>query len=186
MVNIKVEKIDENIILIKNVLNEKSLNAIKNFCDDQNGWEKDSDPSHESRYFKKTSLDFYTQNAHDFIYNNILHSIQKEYEIFKSWKFVQRLEPDTSKQYAFGVHHDNVQYDNNPESKDCDYITRGVVFYINDDYDGGELYYPHKDLEIKPSAGSIIIHPSSLEYAHAVKTIRSGYRYATAGFYFKR
>jgi len=58
----------------------------------------------------------------------------------------------------------------------------GIVLYLNDDYEGGELYYPDLKLAIKPEAGSLVIHPGTVEYAHGVAPVTSGMRYATTAF----
>ena len=54
----------------------------------------------------------------------------------------------------------------------------GVLFYLNDDYEGGELVYT--DLEgnkkiIKPKAGDMIYHPGW--YPHSVNKVTEGVRY---------
>lgn len=56
--------------------------------------------------------------------------------------------------------------------------TISTILYLNDDYNGGELYFPYPDILIKPSAGSLIIFPSNFIYAHEVKSIKSGIRYS--------
>lgn len=62
-------------------------------------------------------------------------------------------------------------------------VAYAVVAYINDDYEGGELYFPKLGLEIKPHAGSVIIFPSSDIYLHGVKSPKSGpIRYALPAF----
>jgi hypothetical protein len=58
----------------------------------------------------------------------------------------------------------------------------GMILYINDDYEGGELYYPDLKLAIKPEAGSLVIHPGNAEYVHGVAPVTSGMRYATTAF----
>jgi hypothetical protein len=40
----------------------------------------------------------------------------------------------------------------------------GVVIYINDDYEGGEISYPTLEFKIKPKARSLIIHSASLPH----------------------
>jgi hypothetical protein len=47
-------------------------------------------------------------------------------------------------------------------------ITYTIVVYLNDDYEGGELYFvdPSIDIKIKPKAGSIVMFPSTLPYLH--------------------
>lgn len=42
-----------------------------------------------------------------------------------------------------------------------------VVGWLNDDYEGGELYFKHFDLTVKPKAGSLVIFPSNFLYLHA-------------------
>lgn len=49
--------------------------------------------------------------------------------------------------------------------------------YLNDDFDGGELWFPLRDLVIKPKAGQLILFPGGHEYIHGVKEVMAGYRY---------
>ena len=41
-------------------------------------------------------------------------------------------------------------------------IKFGCVYYINDDYEGGEIVYPTIDMQIKPKGNTLIIHRSDL------------------------
>lgn len=58
----------------------------------------------------------------------------------------------------------------------------GVVLYLNDDYSGGEIFYPHKGLEFKPEACSLVLHPAHEAYRHGVKEVTSGTRYSMTSF----
>ncbi len=60
----------------------------------------------------------------------------------------------------------------------------GLVLYLNDNYDGGEIYYPKLNIEYKPKSGDIIIHPGTEEYMHGVRDISNGTRYAITTFAF--
>lgn len=51
------------------------------------------------------------------------------------------------------------------------------VIYLNDNYEGGELYFPDHDLSIKPEAGDYITWPGNRWYQHGVKEVTSGIRY---------
>lgn len=42
------------------------------------------------------------------------------------------------------------------------------VYYINDDYTGGEIVFPDHNLKIKPKANSLIIFPGNENYVHEV------------------
>jgi hypothetical protein len=59
------------------------------------------------------------------------------------------------------------------------------VLYINDDYEGGELYFPNQDVRIKPEAGSIIMFPSVEPYVHHSVKVTSGEKYISPAFWFK-
>ena len=63
-----------------------------------------------------------------------------------------------------------------------DYLTEKIrrvstVYYPNDDYEGGELYFPRLDINIKPKADQLIIFPSSYVYDHKILPVISGTRY---------
>lgn len=50
-----------------------------------------------------------------------------------------------------------------------------VLFYLNDDYEGGELYFSEQDITLKPSAGSAVIWPWTV--LHGGKQVLSGEKY---------
>ena len=54
----------------------------------------------------------------------------------------------------------------------------GALFYFNDNFNGGELYFTKKDKSFKPQKGSVIVFPcNQKEYTHGVNEITSGIRY---------
>ena len=57
------------------------------------------------------------------------------------------------------------------------------LIYYNDDFTGGELYYPQHDLIIKPEPGLGVAHPGDINYLHGVKMVTSGERFTTPSFY---
>jgi CDGSH-type Zn-finger protein len=60
----------------------------------------------------------------------------------------------------------------------------GLVLYINDDYEGGELYYPEKSIIYRPKSGDLVIHGATEEFAHGTKPIISGTKYIATTFAF--
>lgn len=74
-----------------------------------------------------------------------------------------------------------VHFDDSPEITEIT-MHYGVVLYLNDDYEGGEIYYPKLNLQYEPKAGDMVIHPGTEEYSHGVKDISSGKRYAITLF----
>jgi hypothetical protein len=56
--------------------------------------------------------------------------------------------------------------------------TISSVMYLNDDYEGGELIFPHFDLKFKPEAGDIVFFPSNFLFSHASLPVQSGTKYS--------
>lgn len=57
------------------------------------------------------------------------------------------------------------------------------LFYINDDYEGGELYFPNQGIQFKPKAGSAYFFPGDMNYIHGVTEVKSGIRYTVPFFW---
>jgi hypothetical protein len=57
------------------------------------------------------------------------------------------------------------------------------LFYINDDYEGGELYFPLQKVQFKPKRGAAYFFPGDKEYIHGVTEITSGLRYTCPFFW---
>jgi predicted 2-oxoglutarate/Fe(II)-dependent dioxygenase YbiX len=60
-----------------------------------------------------------------------------------------------------------------------------VVLYINDNYDGGELYFKEQEVLIKPTAGSLIAFPSVDPDYHQSMVVTKGLKYMSPGFWYK-
>jgi hypothetical protein len=56
------------------------------------------------------------------------------------------------------------------------------LIYLNDNYDGGELYFPHHDLKIKPEPGMLISFPGHWWNRHGILPA-SGPRFALSVFF---
>jgi hypothetical protein len=57
--------------------------------------------------------------------------------------------------------------------------TVSVVGYPNDDYEGGELWFPLFNLKYKPAAGDLVLFPSAYVYAHSSEpVIGDGIKYS--------
>lgn len=56
--------------------------------------------------------------------------------------------------------------------------TISSIMYLNDEYEGGELFFPYFDLKFKPEAGDIVLFPSTFIWAHAALPVKSGIKYS--------
>ena len=51
------------------------------------------------------------------------------------------------------------------------------MYYLNDNYDGGEIIFPDYNLKIKPKSNSLIMFPGNENYVHGVLEVLKGFRY---------
>ena len=100
-----------------------------------------------------------------------LEAFNNEYRINDIAR-IQRQYPGTE----LKVHHDQ-GYDMT--------LLRAVIIYLNDDYEGGELYFTQHDLKVKPGAGTLVSFPGTDEYLHGVANVLPGKtRYVISTFAF--
>jgi hypothetical protein len=57
------------------------------------------------------------------------------------------------------------------------------LFYLNDDYDGGELYFPLQGIQFKPKRGAAYFFPGDMNYTHGVRPVKSGNRFTSPFFW---
>jgi hypothetical protein len=60
-----------------------------------------------------------------------------------------------------------------------------IIYYINDDYEGGEFNMPKMGLKFKPIANSVLLftHSDNEDMAHEVLPVTSGTRYVSQSWY---
>lgn len=56
--------------------------------------------------------------------------------------------------------------------------TVSLVSYLNDDYEGGGLYFRLQGITYKPEAGDTVIFPSNYMYPHQALPVTSGTKYS--------
>lgn len=57
------------------------------------------------------------------------------------------------------------------------------VYYLNSNYEGGELYFPFLNIIIKPEASELIVFPSTNLFSHEARPIIEGTKYSMANWY---
>jgi predicted 2-oxoglutarate/Fe(II)-dependent dioxygenase YbiX len=71
-----------------------------------------------------------------------------------------------------------------PQNPMCEVLNEcSSILYLNDDYEGGELYFEAFDVLIKPKANQLVFFPSGSEFRHEVRPVLNGNRYTLASFY---
>lgn len=58
-----------------------------------------------------------------------------------------------------------------------------TIIYLNEDYEGGELYFPNQEIQFKPKAGGAYFFPGDMNYIHGITEITSGMRFTCPFFW---
>jgi hypothetical protein len=187
-----LEKIalERNIFLYKDILNEEEseylLNVVRSVP--ESNWthygENNVDPEHppaldtwrnnvlnlkESTDIDDKYLDYLMEKILSVLENDekMKKYIQK-YQIDRYLNILRFKTGDSMKVHCDGGEGSDIKY--------------GTVLYLNDDFSGGQTYYPKFGIEVKPERGSLLVHSASPIYLHGVKEVTSGTRYVLAGF----
>ena len=75
----------------------------------------------------------------------------------------------------YGTNQHFMEHHDNGFSYNC---VVSLVAYVNDDYEGGELFFRLQGLNIKPKAGDLFVFPSNFMYPHQAKPVISGTKYS--------
>jgi hypothetical protein len=78
-------------------------------------------------------------------------------------------------------HADNSSLDGEPNAFETNKFVS--LLYLNDDYEGGELYFPDEAIEFKPQSCSWVGFNGGIENLHGVKEIKTGSRYTFVSFW---
>lgn len=186
----------DNIVILNNFIDLEDLKQVQSFLPKINKW-------------VDTGSDEYSEDGKEVLYNasywkdrqcsaeiilsldkNIYNIIDKYINKMKNYledKFKVRLmaRPPVIIRWFEGLfqepHADKQLLDGSPNPFP-NYDINSLIYY-NEDFEGGELYYPQYDLEIKPSPGLAVAHPGDIFYLHGVRKIKSGQRWTTPSFY---
>lgn len=188
----------DNIVEIKNFLTQEEIDKLMNFSLNNKIWDitethRDEDGlvlyDHtiwENRVCTYNSLMASDPTILDLIYSMIARlkiEVDKFFNVdaketgpaIVRWPVGARQEPHADKEFHSG-----------PEkgrSNDFPWYDLAGLFYFNDDYEGGELYFPQHGIEFKPVAGAAYFFPGDMYYTHGVRPIKSGNRFTSPFFW---
>lgn len=110
------------------------------------------------------------------LFNETFSEIEKDYEEDHYIKFKVH-QPYKILKYDVGG-----KFDLHIDDAGATFRRASTVFYLNDNYEGGEIEFPSFNVKYKPQAGDFIMFPSSYAYRHKVNPVISGTRYAIASW----
>ena len=112
--------------------------------------------------------------------------LKNKYQEAVELVFGRKVRPNTSHAQKWDVggfaspHSDNSDNDGVPNAFE---INKYVgILYLNEDYEGGELFFPLQNIKFKPKARAAYFFPGDKNYIHGVTKVTSGTRF-TAPFF---
>jgi len=199
---------EKNIYIYNKVCSDKDLNTLYSFCksvEDQDWVESFFYRDGKSNLYpdKKTNLHNHNpilkqimDNVFAFIINSIewnygTRIIHRYHDSIRKMSSGAEILPHADNEFNDGTFFsirytkESVNTKNDfQEHLPNEFVEYSSIFYINDDYEGGEICFPDYNLEIKPEAGSVVFFPSNSKYIHAVKKVIKGDRYAVPSLWY--
>jgi len=184
-----------NIKIIKNFIELDDLKTIQKFLPTINEWmdagenqyAEDGTCIYDSSYWqnRQCSYDILSRINLD-IYNLIdKYIIKMQWFLENQFKVRLTVRPPVIIRWFPGLeqrpHADKQLNDGSPNPFPT-YDLNSLLYY-NDDFEGGELYYPQHDIVVKPKPGLAVAHPGDVNYLHGVKMVTKGERFTTPSFY---
>ncbi len=188
----------DNIVEIENFMTEEELEKLNSFARNNNEWDvtethynEDGTVIYDSGYWDHRVATEPTLKKVDESIPEVIAGMQarlkkKVDEFFKvdahptspaivRWLPGQRQQPHADKELHEGK--------SRGKPNDFPYYDIAGLFYINDDYEGGELYFPNQGIQFKPKKGAAYFFPGDMNYIHGVTEIKSGIRYVCPFFW---
>lgn len=91
------------------------------------------------------------------------------------WPIGARQEPHADKEFHIGKEQGR--------PNEFPHFDIATVIYLNDDYEGGQIYFPIQGYEFTPKAGAAYFFPGDRFYVHGVRPVISGTRYTSPLFW---
>lgn len=188
----------DNIVALENFMTEEELSKLNDFIRSNTNWDV-TETHHNENGTVTYDADYWANRVAT--YPTIQKSSLEVPVIIE--KMVRRLKIEVDK--FFGVDadptspamvrwlpgqlqmpHADKELHTGPDAgkpNDFPYYDLAGLFYINDDYEGGELYFPNQGIQFKPKAGAAYFFPGDKNYIHGVTEIKSGIRYTVPFFW---
>jgi hypothetical protein len=195
----------ENIVALENFMTKEEQEILYNFAKTNKNWDYTEtiidddgviiyDASYwEDRVASSSTLFKYHKEIYDLV-ESLQIRLKKEVDKFfgvdvkatgptvVKWNVGQYQLPHADKEL-----HKYKEWGGSPEVEgkpnDFPFYDIAGLFYINDDYEGGELYFPEQNIQFKPKAGAAYFFPGDKNYIHGVTEITSGTRFTCPFFW---
>jgi Rps23 Pro-64 3,4-dihydroxylase Tpa1-like proline 4-hydroxylase len=187
-------EVGPGIVLINNIGNgQKYINTVENYVSEGRlEWVSDTNKKIDEDVNKKAMSTMYINNIRrwglkdpknptnkELLHEEIYNRFEKDFA-FAYQKYIETFRVPITQKEDYEI----LKY--NEGNFFIDHVDDGlfmsrkvsVVYYFNDDYEGGEIVFPRFDVEIKPKANQLALFPANYMYNHNVNKVTKGTRYS--------
>jgi hypothetical protein len=192
-----VKKIDDNILMIDNFISKEELDIVldiinnteeqawhkeylgnlKRFCMTKFGRDDVENLVAEGKFeitknWEDKNLNIQKEEIQHIIYDRLNVLVEKEDSslVLSGLATIQRMQTGVELK-------SHTDQDTDPS------IRYAAILYLNEEYTNGEIFFPNKNIEMKPKKRSLLIFPGIKEYEHGVRHVGDGpIRYVLVGF----
>jgi hypothetical protein len=188
----------ENIVELENFMTEQEINFLENAARNITIWDitqshmnENGTVTYDSDYWKDRVATGPTLGKNDPLIGPIINGLYKKLEPVIEKHFNVKIRPtgETIVRWLPGQFqnpHADKELHEGPDAgtpNDFPYYDIASLFYLNEDYEGGELYFPLQGIKFKPKRGAAYFFPGDMNYVHGVTEIKSGIRYTCPFFW---
>ena len=172
------------ILQYENFLPEEDYTVLRNYVETTDGWQKMNNPLWNKRVVNVFNIDPGQKQVLNII--SKLHLLTKN-EIKGKLNPQEEVHSDTIQFQRTFVQPDQPPHSdstgNNGEDNGTSHRKFSSLLYLNDEFEGGNLWFPNQNIEVIPKPNTLILFPATFEYMHGVKAVTNGIRYSILEFW---
>lgn len=169
----------EHIVIFENVLSPSELSELHRYANCNDDWSAVSGQYHWMDRVHRTITESSAKSIIKSLHDSMRSITQNHFGVFVQANGIQlnRWRVGDSQ----NPHADKQELDGGPNC--CPMYDLSSIFYINDDYGGGEVFFPKQNLSISPPANTVLSFPGDINYLHGVNEVTFGVRYTVSVFW---
>lgn len=122
-------------------------------------------------------------NIKDAFYSTLSNIFLSSFsKLENDYKFEYGFETSWHDDYTILKYEEGQQFVNHVDDHKDFHRRLSLVYYLNDDYEGGEITFPRFGITYKPNANELLLFPSTYVYNHSILPVRSGIRYSVVSW----
>jgi hypothetical protein len=188
----------DNIVALENFMTDEELSYLNNFIRQNTSWDitethynENGTVIYDSDYWANRVATYPTIEKSDPKVPQVIQGMVERLKIEVDKFFNVDANPTSPAMVRwlpgqFQMPHADKELHEGPDAgkpNDFPHYDIAGLFYINDDYEGGELYFPNQGIRFKPKAGAAYFFPGDMNYVHGVSEVKSGIRYTVPFFW---